>query len=71
MQICILLSPDGEAVRSVSPAYMLDDLYVSAAQYACGEPIPRGYASHAVWEKMHKAGYRVHWLTLSASDEAL
>lgn len=72
MQICVVMSPKGELVNEIPPAFCLDDLYRSAARFACGQEIPTALAQQAVFHQMmSKEGYSVRWLELSEADAAL
>lgn len=55
----------GEVKAGIEPAWSLDKLYMNMAKFACGEPIPSGYASHAVAEKLLTEGYEI--ATLNAN----
>ncbi|WP_174998797.1 hypothetical protein [Burkholderia lata] len=66
-----MLSPTGELVKEIPPAFRLDDLICSAARYACGQDIPTVLAQQAVFFQMTNDGYSVRWLELSDADAAL
>jgi len=61
MEVCIVINPEGQVVTRIRPSFNLNDLYESAAEYACGQHIPTAYAQQGVMEKLYKEGYSVKW----------